>query len=113
MTNKIESNGSSQEINDDIEEEKLIVDHEAVPILFHPKKQMLLKLLVENEMTIIDLKRATGMNPGTVKRHLNDLLEKGLVKQSRIEINRYSIAMRFYRATAKQFIISIKWPLEA
>ncbi|MFX1535290.1 MAG: winged helix-turn-helix domain-containing protein [Promethearchaeota archaeon] len=110
MANKIKSNGTTSEIDNQIIVEKLITDPEAVPILFHPQKQIILRLIIEEEMTIIDLKKATGMNPGTIKRHLTDLVEKGLAKQSRTEINKYSITMKYYRATASQFIISIKWP---
>ncbi|MFX1254799.1 MAG: winged helix-turn-helix domain-containing protein [Promethearchaeota archaeon] len=110
MTNKIESDGSTSKIDDQIIPEKVITDHEAVPILFHSQKQKILKFLLEKEMTIIDLKKATNMNPGTIKRHLTDLVKKGLVKQSRTVINKYSITMKYYRATAKQFIIKIKWP---
>lgn len=90
--------------------EKIITDPSAVPVLFHEKKQQILQLIIEKEMNIIDLNHATQMNPGTIKRHLNDLVEKGLVEQSRVETNIYSIKMKFYRATAKQFIVNLKWP---
>ncbi|MFW9995554.1 MAG: ArsR family transcriptional regulator, partial [Candidatus Odinarchaeota archaeon] len=70
----------------------------------------ILKLLIEQEMNIISLKKAINLNPGTIKRHLTTLVQKGLVAQSRVETNIYGIKMKFYRATAKQFVISIKWP---
>ena len=97
---------------DQIEDVKTFSDSDILQILAHEKNQVLLKLLIEQEMTIIDLKHATNLNPGTVKRHLNKLIEKGLIFQSRIETNKYGIRMKFYRATAKQFEINIKyrWP---
>ena len=107
MANKIKSDSTISKIDDQIILEKLITDHEVVPILFHPQKQKILEFLLEKEMTIIDLKKATNLNPGTIKRHLTDLVKKGLAKQARTEINKYSITMKYYRATAKQFIIKI------
>lgn len=81
----------------------------AVPIVFHEKKGAILKLLIEKEMTIIDLKHVTGMNPGTIKRHLNDLLEYGLIQISRTQISEHSIVMKYYRAVAKEIEFDIKW----
>ncbi len=93
-----------------IQDEMQITNPDAVPILFHPKKEEILKLLISKEMTIIDLKHATGMNPGTVKRHLTDLLENHLVFISREKVNEFSIVMKYYRASAKTFQIRINWP---
>jgi DNA-binding transcriptional ArsR family regulator len=86
-----------------------VKDPSAVPIVFHEKKAAILKLLIEKEMTIIDLKHATGLNPGTIKRHLNDLLEHGIIQLSRTEISDHSIVMKFYRAVAKEIKFDIKW----
>ncbi|MFW9997310.1 MAG: winged helix-turn-helix domain-containing protein [Candidatus Odinarchaeota archaeon] len=97
-------------IDDPIAMEKVIVNPKTVPVLFHENKQKLLILLIEKEMNIIDLKNATNLNPGTIKRHLTDLVEQELVKQTRIETNNYGVKMKFYRATAKQFIVTMKWP---
>ncbi|NHI92900.1 MAG: ArsR family transcriptional regulator [Candidatus Lokiarchaeota archaeon] len=101
-----------------IEEEKQILDKkefsdpELLQILAHEKNQLILNLLIKQEMTIIDLKNLTKLNPGTIKRHLDLLIDKNLIFQSRIEINRYGIRMKYYRASAKQFDINIKfsWP---
>ena len=44
-------------------------------------------------------------NPELFKFRLND------IKQTRIEINKLNnITMRYYRATAKNFVFNIKWP---
>ncbi len=99
-----------EKMDEKMQMEKTITDPDSVPILFHEKKQEILKLLIKNEMTIIDLKNALKMNPGTIKRHLNDLLEKGLVIQSRTETNKFGITMKYYRATAKSFVFDIRWP---
>ncbi len=90
-------------------EEITLTDPCAVPIVFHEKKGQILKLLIEKEMTIIDLKHATGMNPGTVKRHLDDLLQYELIRISKERLSEYSIMMKFYRAVAKKFNFNITW----
>lgn len=94
----------------DILPEKIINSPETVPILFHEKKQELLKELMIKENTIIDLKNITSMNPGTIKRHLQDLVLAGLVIQTRTEKNIYGVNMKYYRASAKSFVVNLKWP---
>ena len=87
-----------------------ITDPAVIPIIFHKKKSLILQLLIKKEMTIIDLKKATKMNPGTVKRHINDLLKYNLVFVSRTVKNEFSIKMKYYSASAKTFNFEIGWP---
>lgn len=94
-----------------IAEVAIIDDPSAVPILFHEKKQMLLSLIIPEEKTIIDIKNITKMNPGTIKRHLDDLVKKKLAVQSRFFTNEFGIKMKYYRAVARKFLIQIEWPL--
>ncbi|MCY3410701.1 MAG: winged helix-turn-helix transcriptional regulator [Candidatus Heimdallarchaeota archaeon] len=91
---------------------KVISDYEAVSHLYHQKKQLILKLLIEKEMNIISIKKATGMNPGTIKRHLDDLIKKNLVALSSTKDNNYGQKEKYYRATGKEFSIEVnfKWP---
>jgi DNA-binding transcriptional ArsR family regulator len=91
-------------------EEIILTDPYAVPIVFHEKKGQILKMLIKKEMTIIDLKHATGMNPGTIKRHLDDLLQYEIILISKEQLSEYSIMMKFYRAVAKKFVFKIEWP---
>ena len=93
-----------------IKEKFTISNPSAIPIIFHEKKGMILKLLIEKEMTIIDLKHETGLNPGTIKRHIDDLLQYDLVFISKTQISEQSVVMKFYRAKAKEFNFNIKWP---
>lgn len=88
----------------------VITNPEAVSIIFHEKKGEILKHLIYREMTLIDLKHATDLNPGTVKGHLTDLLEHDLVFISRESVNEFKIVMKYYRASAKSFIFNIVWP---
>ena len=58
-----------------IMDKKVFTDPDILQILAHEKNQRILSLLIEEEMTIIDLKNETNLNPGTIKRHLNQLIE--------------------------------------
>ena len=93
-----------------IEEERVISDPSAVSVLFHDKKQEILKLLINSDLNIREIENKTGLNPGTIKRHLDDLLEKDLVFQSQTIKNEYGFTLKYYRATAKNFKVELKWP---
>ena len=97
-------------MNTDIAEEKIISNPMTVAILFHKQKQQILELLIKQEMNIIEIKNATKMNPGTVKRHITALVDHDLVKQTNIKKNFRNITEKFYRTSAKKFIIYIEWP---
>lgn len=93
-----------------IKEEIILTNPVAVSVVFHEKKSQILKLLIEKEMTIIDLKHATGLNPGTIKRHLDDLLKCNLISISKEQLSEYSIVMKYYRAVAMKYRFNIVWP---
>ncbi len=93
-----------------IPEKKELRDPSVIPVLFHEKKQEILYLLREKELNTMDLKEKTQLNPGTIKRHLDDLIAKDLAFLSRKVKNEYGIVLKYYRATAKSFILNIKWP---
>ena len=94
----------------DIPKTKVISDPSVVPILFHKQKQLILKLLLEKEFNIMELKQETKLNPGTIKRYLDDLVSKELVTLTRKVQNEYGFFLKYYRATAKSFTIHIEWP---
>ena len=91
-------------------EDLIIDDVEAIKLLSHEKINEILNLLITQEMTIIDLKNQLKMNPGTIKRHLDNLLASGLVVITREEINKFQITMKYYRIRAKRFIVQWRWP---
>ncbi len=93
-----------------IGEVKTIHDPTVVPVLFHEKKQKLLTLLIKNDHTIMELKKKTGINPGTIKRHLEGLVEKELVFQSFTIRNEYGFILKYYRAVAKHFHVILDFP---
>jgi len=94
----------------EIQDELIITDSSLVLIVLHDKKKLILEHLLENEMTIQDLSQAIGLNPGTIKRHLKNLLENKLIFSPRHTFNDYNIKMTYYRAVAKSFKISIQIP---
>ncbi len=95
----------------DIPYAKVIRDPAVVPVLFHIKKQQILKLLLERELNIMELKQETNLNPGTIKRYLDDLVSNNLAFQTRMIQNEYGFFLKYYRATAKTFVIHIEWPV--
>ena len=90
--------------------ERLITDPKVIPLINHEKKKIILELLLFSEKTIMELSKATGWNPGTVKRHLTDLVDGTLVVVAREEFNQKKILLKYYRTTAKHFTFHFEWP---
>ena len=93
----------------DIPLEKVIEDFETIPFFLHKQRSLLLKLLIKNEHTIIDLKELTKLNPGTIRRHLDELIEKNLIVLVRTEKTNFGQKMKYYRASAKKFLVRINF----
>ncbi len=91
-------------------DEKVIATPAVVPVLFHAEKQQILGMLILSEYTIQELSTALKLNPGTVKRHITDLMENNLVVQTRTDVNEYGIKLKYYRATARRFVVNLAWP---
>jgi predicted ArsR family transcriptional regulator len=87
-------------------------DPGVVASLFHPQKQLVLEELIKAERTIYDLKRMLNLNPGIIKRHIDDLLAKNLIVQTRTGTNEMGMNLKYYRAVAKKFKIRLEWPTE-
>ncbi len=103
-------NQISSKSNGEAQEERYITDPSLVLTLLHEKKRMIVNLLLKNAMTIQELKIATKMNPGTIKRHLDDLMRQDLIFIAEQRLNDYNIKMKFYQATARKFIINFVLP---
>ncbi len=88
----------------------VIKDPNVIPSFNHEKKQILLKILLREAKTIMELSNATGINPGTVKRHISDLQNKGIVVIARTQINQKRILLKYYRSAALHFIFHFEWP---
>ncbi len=92
------------------EETKEITDPALIMQVMHSNKQRILKEIFQQGRTIQELKNLTGMNPGTVKRHLDELMKYSLVDVERTDRNEYKILMKFYRTVAKNFEIHFTLP---
>ena len=93
-----------------IKDEIVLSDPEIISVFRSEGKQDILKVLITQEMNIHELKNILKLNPGTVKRHLDQLLEYKLIKQTREDENSWGVKMKYYRAVAKRYIIHFSWP---
>lgn len=102
----------AQEVPEEPPEKKRITDFRAIPLLFHKKKKKILEVLMKEELHILGLKERTGMNPGTIRRHLDDLIEFDLVQRTRTTESEYGQKIKLYRATGVKFVVDIhfEWP---
>jgi DNA-binding transcriptional ArsR family regulator len=91
-------------------EEIVIQDPDVVPVLYHPEKQQILRILMKQEKTLRELSDELQMNPGTVKRHLNDLEERKLIFLSNSIQNSYGIWQKYYQTTAQRFVVHLEFP---
>jgi len=88
----------------------VITDPSVINQFQHSVKLIILENLYEKAKTIMQLHKDTGYNPGTVKRHLIDLEGTGLITLAKKEMSEKRIVKKFYRVTAKEFIIQYRWP---
>ncbi|WP_371803960.1 winged helix-turn-helix domain-containing protein [Candidatus Lokiarchaeum ossiferum] len=89
--------------------QKEFTEPDVVTCLFHDKRQQILSVLISEEMTVYDLKTALKMNPGVVKRHIDLLLDRGLIKQTRTDQNKMGMTLKYYRAVAIKYIVHLEW----
>ena len=74
-------------------------------------------LIQKGEMTIQELSKATkgpknpkGINPGTIKRHIDNLIVEKFVFKSSQKRSEYNVKMKYYSAAAEEYIIDIHIP---
>lgn len=85
-------------------------DDPKLSIVVHKQKREVLKVLIENELNIKEIENITKINPGTIKRHLDDLVANGLVQQTQTVKNEYGFVLKYYRAVVKKLIVNFEWP---
>lgn len=93
-------------------DELVITNPTYVPIIYHEEKQQILTILLTQEKTLRELSDLLHVNPGTIKRHIDDLKNANLIFQSKEEKNEYGINQKFYKSTAKKFRIRLEFPAE-
>ena len=75
-----------------------------IRLIFSEKHNMILRLLMEQDLSISDIAKILSLNPGSVHYHLKELEKHGLVKQVREEVKR-GIIKKYYRSAAKRIVI--------
>jgi len=83
----------------------IIKDPEVAKLLADSNRRNILHNLRHQEMTPCQLAKILGKNVSSISYHLTALEKSGLVEQSRISV-KGNLVEKFYRATAKKFIIS-------
>ena len=93
-----------------IAEEITYSDPDVVGLLFHDIRGQMVRLLMEQDLTLRQLSDILQLNPGTTKRHLQELTEKKIIFFCSEIQNQFGITMKYYRATAKRFRIELEFP---
>jgi DNA-binding transcriptional ArsR family regulator len=75
-----------------------------IRLIFSKKHNMILKLVMEKEMSISEIARALDFNPGSVHYHLKELEKRGFVKQVREEV-KGGVVKKYYRSVAKRILL--------
>jgi DNA-binding MarR family transcriptional regulator len=85
-------------------------DPDVIGQLNHSVKQSILKILIREETSLKNIAEELDINPGTIKRHLTDLLKAHLILQTYIETNQFNFKIKYYRAKARKFRVAYIWP---
>ena len=90
---------------DNKEKDILVVEKpQDIRLIFSEKHNLILRLVMERELSISDIARLLDMNPGSVHYHLKELEKHGLVRQVREEV-KGGVVKKYYHSTAKRILI--------
>ena len=95
-----------------IKEIMIVEDPAAIKLLFTPKYAAIIKLVGAEELSVSDVARSLGINPGSAHYHLKELEKHGLVKLVREEIAG-GVVKKYYRKAAVNFTINASNPESA
>ena len=93
-----------------IRESLTVSDPKEILIILHEQRMQILNELLHSMKNIQELSESTHLNPGTVKRNLEELMVHGYVFIADIRYNEYKMKMKYYQATAKEITIKYKLP---
>jgi DNA-binding transcriptional ArsR family regulator len=77
-----------------------------IRLIMSEKHNRVLKLVIQDELSISDIARTLDMNPGSVYYYLKELEKHGLVKQVREEIKGGTVK-KYYRAAARRIALEL------
>ncbi len=92
--------------NTGVRDKLVVTDPKVIRVVLHEQKLQILNILVHEMKNIQELRDLTQINPGTIKRNLDELMEYGLIFIAAIKKSDYNITMKYYRATANRIEIS-------
>ena len=95
-----------------IKEILIVEDPAAIKLLFTPKYAEIIKLVDAEELSVSDVARKLGVNPGSAHYHMKELEKHGLVMLVRGEIAG-GVVKKYYRKTARHFTINASNPESA
>jgi DNA-binding transcriptional ArsR family regulator len=95
-----------------IKEITIVEDPAAIKLLFTPKYAEIIRLVDAEELSVSDVARKLGVNPGSAHYHMKELEKHGLVKLVREEIAG-GVVRKYYRKSARHFTINASNPESA
>ncbi len=101
-----EKSNQDDHANGGVRERLIVTDPKVIRVILHEQKLQILNILLHEMKNIQELKNLTQINPGTIKRNLDELMEYGLIFIAAIKKSDYNITMKYYRATANRIEIS-------
>lgn len=90
--------------NDALPDILVVDDPKDIRLIFSEKHNRVLKLVTEKEMSVSDIARALGVNPGSAHYYLKELERHGLVRQVREEV-KGGIVKKYYRSSARRILM--------
>ena len=83
----------------------VVDDPRQIRLIFSEKHSLVLRRITEKELSISEIARELGFNPGSVHYYLKELEKYGLARQVRQEI-KGGIVKKFYRAPARRIVLA-------
>jgi len=96
--------------NTEVHDKLVLTDPKVIRVVLHEQKMQILKILLHEMKNIQELREITRINPGTIKRNLEELMAYGLIYIAAIKKSDYNITMKYYRATANRIEITFELP---
>ncbi len=91
-----------------VRDKLVLTDPKVIRVVLHEQKLQILNILIHEMKNIQELRDLTQINPGTIKRNLDELMEYGLIFIAAIKKSDYKITMKYYRATANRIEVAFQ-----
>jgi len=88
----------------EIREMLVVDDPDTMRMILSGKYNDILELISSREMSVSDISKALGINPGSAHYRLKELEKKGLVKKAREE-TKGNVVKKYYRASARNIYL--------